>query len=100
MNSSINKNLVVKIMGKKLSETTLEELWKLFPIYLTEHQSCWQKWYSEEEGLLKNALPSVKRISHIGSTRYSFYLGKAYRRYSCGNSGRKKFARLQNVDNK
>ena len=25
-------------MGKKLSETTLEELWKLFPIYLTEHQ--------------------------------------------------------------
>ena len=68
MNSSINKNLAVKIIGKKLSETTLEELWKLFPIYLTEHQSCWQEWYSEEEGLLKNALPSVKRISHIGST--------------------------------
>ncbi len=55
-------------MGKKLSEMTLEELWKLFPIYLTEHQSCWKEWYSEEEGLLKNALSSTERISHIGST--------------------------------
>lgn len=55
-------------MGKKLSEMTLEELWQLFPIYLTEHQSCWQEWYSEEESLLKNVLSSTERISHIGST--------------------------------
>lgn len=55
-------------MGKKLSEMTLEELWQLFPIYLTEHQPCWQEWYSEEEGLLKNILSSAERISHIGST--------------------------------
>lgn len=55
-------------MGKKLSEMTLEELWKLFPIYLTEHQPCWQEWYSEEEGLLKKALSPSVRISHIGST--------------------------------
>ena len=55
-------------MGKRLSEMTLEELWQLFPIYLTEHQSCWQEWYSEEERLLKNALSSTERISHIGST--------------------------------
>ena len=39
-------NLQVRMMGKKLSEMTLEELWQLFPIYLTEHQSCWQEWYS------------------------------------------------------
>jgi len=52
----------------KLSEMTLEELWQLFPIYLTEHQSCWQEWYSEEERLLKNAFSSTERISHIGST--------------------------------
>lgn len=55
-------------MGKKLSEMTLEELWKLFPIYLTEHQPCWQRWYSEEECLLKNIFSSTDRINHIGST--------------------------------
>ena len=55
-------------MGKKLSEMTLEELWQLFPIFLTEHQDYWKEWYSEEEGLLKNALSSTERISHIGST--------------------------------
>ena len=27
-----------------------------------------REWYSEEEGLLKNILSSVERISHIGST--------------------------------
>ena len=27
-------------MIKKLSEMSLEELWKLFPIFLTEHQEC------------------------------------------------------------
>ena len=54
--------------GKKLSEMTLEELWQLFPIYLTEHRPCWQEWYSEEKGLLKNVLSSTERISHIGST--------------------------------
>ena len=55
-------------MGKKLSEMTLEELWQLFPIVLVEHQDCWQTWYSEEETLLKNAIPNMHRISHIGST--------------------------------
>ena len=55
-------------MGKKLSEMTLEELWQLFPIVLTEHQECWRKWYMEEESLLKNTLLKMYRISHIGST--------------------------------
>ena len=55
-------------MGKKLSEMTLEELWKLFPIFLTEHQPCWKQWYLEEEALLKNIFPCDARISHIGST--------------------------------
>ena len=56
------------MIGKKLSEMTLKELWQLYPIYLTEHQPCWQEWYSEEEGLLKNILSSTERISHVGST--------------------------------
>ena len=35
-------------MEKKLSEMSLEELWKLFPIYLTEHQPYWKEWYTDE----------------------------------------------------
>ena len=58
-------------MGKKLSEMSLEELWQLFPIILTEHQDHWKEWYSEEESLLKNILPQVEKISHIGSTAIS-----------------------------
>ena len=58
-------------MGKKLSEMTLEELWRLFPIILTAHQDCWKEWYLEEEILLKKVLPQAQRISHIGSTAIS-----------------------------
>lgn len=35
-------------MGKKLSEMSLEELWQLFPIFLTEHKVCWKDWYVNE----------------------------------------------------
>ena len=55
-------------MGKRLSEMSLEELWQLFPIFLTEHQDGWSEWYFEEEALLKSNLPEISRISHIGST--------------------------------
>lgn len=57
-------------MGKKLSEMSLEELWQLFPIILTEHQGRWKDWYIDEECFLKRILPKqqVNRISHIGST--------------------------------
>lgn len=57
-------------MKKSLSEMTLQELWQLFPIFLTEHQRQWRNWYDEEEAVLLKILPqkSVLRISHIGST--------------------------------
>ena len=55
-------------MGKKLSEMTLEELWQLFPIFLTEHKEDWKCWYLEEERLLKKIIFGSCRISHIGST--------------------------------
>lgn len=55
-------------MQKKLSEMSLTELWKLFPIYLVEYQPCWKEWYADEENFLKNRLPETDRISHIGST--------------------------------
>lgn len=55
---------------KTLSEMSLEELWHLFPIILTEHDTRWAVWYAEEERLLKKFLPAAwtVRISHIGST--------------------------------
>ena len=55
-------------MGKKLSEMTLEELWELFPIILTEHNDCWDDYYAEEAAELKSALPEGAIVSHIGST--------------------------------
>jgi len=56
-------------MRKNLSEMTLEELWKLFPILLTEHKDCWKDWYQEEERRLAAFLPTEKiKLHHIGST--------------------------------
>ncbi|OYO51110.1 GrpB-like predicted nucleotidyltransferase (UPF0157 family) [Lachnotalea glycerini] len=57
-------------MLKKLSEMNIEELWELFPIYLTKHQNHWKEWYKEEEKILNSVFPKeqVMRISHIGST--------------------------------
>lgn len=56
-------------MSKKLSEMTLEELWQLFPIFLTEHNDRWNTWYNEEYQRLCVFLSGIKaRISHIGST--------------------------------
>ena len=58
------------IKRKKLSEMTLEELWRLFPIFLTEHKECWEDWYKEEERNLQQILcgNEIIRINHIGST--------------------------------
>ena len=54
---------------KSLSELTLEELWQLFPIILSEHQSCWKDWYEEEKQRMVGFLPMDDfRIHHIGST--------------------------------
>lgn len=55
-------------MTKPLSQMTLEELWQLFPIILTEHKDCWGEWYGQEVESLKSILPEIKEIHHIGST--------------------------------
>lgn len=49
---------------------TLEELWQLFPIILTEHNNEWGKWYEEELTYLKKYLPAnmIIHINHIGSS--------------------------------
>ena len=55
-------------MNKSLSDMTLEELWQLFPIQLTEHQDYWEKWYQEEKQSLEKMFFYSVRINHIGST--------------------------------
>lgn len=57
-------------MCKNLSEMTLEELWLLFPIRLTEHSCEWEKQYEKMSAYLEKQLSSchIVRISHIGST--------------------------------
>lgn len=63
-------------MEKKLSEMSLDELWQIFPIRLTDHQPCWKEWYTDEENRLKSKAPEIERISHIGSTAISFICAK------------------------
>lgn len=55
-------------MSRSLCEMSLEELWELFPIVLTEHQDCWKEWYQTERAHLLLALPDTVKIHHIGST--------------------------------
>ena len=55
-------------MSKSLSKMTLEELWQLFPIFLTEHQDCWAQWYTEERAILQKILPPGSLLHHVGST--------------------------------
>ncbi len=56
-------------MKKALSEMTLEELWTLFPIILSEPNDKWQNWYQEERQRLSAILcDDTLKIHHIGST--------------------------------
>ena len=63
-------------MSKKLSEMTLEELWKLFPIHLEKHNPSWLNWYNEEAEYLKSILPSKTEFHHIGSTAVNDIMAK------------------------
>lgn len=57
-------------MRRKLEEMSLEELWELFPVFLTAPDERWRSWYEEEAARVLAALPegTAERISHIGST--------------------------------
>lgn len=63
-------------MSNKLSEMTLEELWKLFPISLTKHNPCWADWYIEEVDCLRDLLPYDIQYFHIGSTAVKDIMAK------------------------
>ncbi len=52
-----------------LEDLSLEELWKLFPIYFVDSNAKFEKQFSEEKENLSLLLGDyAKRISHIGST--------------------------------
>ncbi len=57
-------------MCKKLSEMSLLELWRRFPILLTAHIDDWKDWFAGEKALLLRIFPAERgfKISHIGST--------------------------------
>ena len=54
----------------------MEELWQLFPIFLTEHQPYWVRWYDGEVEQLKSMLPSDTVYHHIGSTAVGGIMAK------------------------
>lgn len=56
---------------------TLQELWVLFPIVLTQHNPLWAQWAREEIHLLSRLLADYDPvISHIGSTAIPHILAK------------------------
>lgn len=65
-------------MGKELSEMTLEELWRLFPIILKEHNREYKSWYEVEKqnllGLINNK--NIMRLNHIGSSAVEGLIAK------------------------
>lgn len=56
-------------MTSSLSQLSNEELWKLFPIILSEHKPEWKDLYVSEKKLLQQTVgEDIIRINHIGST--------------------------------
>lgn len=65
-------------MKKKVSELSVEEFKKVFPIILKEHNSSYKEWYENEK---QNILKAVKaediaRINHIGSSAVEGLIAK------------------------
>ena len=65
-------------MADDLSQLTLEELWRLFPIFLVEHNPAWRRQYEAMADELSGLLAGfeVARISHIGSTAVDGIMAK------------------------
>lgn len=63
---------------RPLTEWTLEELWKMFPIRLAPHDERYAAWFLEERDHLLSSLDVtwLARISHVGSTAISTLVAK------------------------
>lgn len=61
-----------------MKEMSLEELWKLYPIVLNDHNPNYQSWYAEEKQRLLHILHDydICRINHIGSTSVKGLIAK------------------------
>lgn len=57
-------------MGKKLSEMSLEELWQLFPIFLTEHQKYWKEYEHSRDGYTSAKTEFVKKYTEQAKLIY------------------------------
>ncbi len=57
-------------MVKPLADMTNAELWKLFPIIISQPNPAWKDIYLTEKAVIgaKIGIPNIERISHIGST--------------------------------
>jgi GrpB-like predicted nucleotidyltransferase (UPF0157 family) len=57
-------------MIKSFDEMTHEELFRLFPIILSEHKPEWKEKYLEEKTVVEQSIgiQNITRISHFGST--------------------------------
>ncbi len=57
-------------MVKPLADMTNEELWKLFPIIISQPNPAWKDNYLAEKAVIESkiGIPNIDRISHIGST--------------------------------
>ncbi|MFW5784939.1 MAG: GrpB family protein [Chitinispirillaceae bacterium] len=65
-------------MPKTLAEMTNEELWKLFPIIISDHDPEWKNRYPEEKKRIEKVIGchNLCRINHIGSTAVPGLLSK------------------------
>jgi GrpB-like predicted nucleotidyltransferase (UPF0157 family) len=71
----MNAEIQICRLGEK--EMTLDELWRLFPVVLAEHNPDWRDWYEEEKSALRSILGNVlERIDHIGSTSIDGLIAK------------------------
>lgn len=62
---------------KELSDMSLQELWQLFPIVLTEHNPLWKKWAADEIETLRHILGPIRAsYHHIGSTAIEGIMAK------------------------
>ena len=65
-------------MKESLDKMTLEELWKLFPIVLKEHNPHYKEWYeiAMQEITTRINTDDIARISHIGSSAVKGLISK------------------------
>lgn len=57
-------------MEKELSEMTPEELWKLFPIVLKEHNIKYKDWYEIEKQKLLNCIDRKLKLELAKKYKY------------------------------